>query len=116
MPVLISRIASTSAATPVGVLGLDDPLDVAVGVADDAAVGAGVVELDRHHGRGGAGGAVGLEQRRRRSRAVISGWSPERTTTVSESRTRSWRGADRAAGAVGLGLDDGLGALGEARR
>ena len=48
------------------------------------------------------------------SSAEISGWSPERTTTVSLSSTSAQRGADRAAGPVGLGLDDGLGPLGEA--
>ena len=38
-----------------GLLRLDDPLDVAVRRPDDPAVGAGVLELGGHHGRGGVG-------------------------------------------------------------
>ena len=98
----------------VGVLGLDDPLDVAVGVADDAPVGAGVVELDGHHGRAGAGGAVGLEQRGDDlggDQRVVAGEDDDGLGVADDVVG----GAHRAAGAVGLGLDDGLGALGQAR-
>ena len=110
---LISPIARISGSTPGRVLGLDDPLDVAGVVADDAAVGAGVVELDGHHGRTRLGGAVGLEQGGDDlgvDQRVVAGEDDDGVGVADDVVG----GADRAAGAVGLGLDDGLGALGQA--
>ena len=46
-------------------LRLDDALEVAAGVADDAAVGAGLVEGRRHDCCGGAGLGVGGQRGRR---------------------------------------------------
>ena len=114
MPVLISPIARIVGVDARRVLGLDDALDVAVGVADDAAVGAGVVELDGHHGRAGVGGAVRLEQRGDDlgvDQRVVAGEDDDGVGVADDVV----RGAHGAAGAVGLGLDDGLGALGQAR-
>ena len=98
-----------------GGLRLDDPLEVAVGVADDPPVGCrGRRGLDGHHGRRRRRRRGGSRAARRSTSAEISGWSPERTTTVSESRTRSC--AARIAPPVpsGSGWIDGLGALGQA--
>ena len=92
-------------------LRLDDPLDVAVGVADDAAVaGRGrrsstVMTVATAPAR-----TVAFRGARAIVSAVMSGWSPERTTTSLDVADRVERGAHRAAGAVRLGLDDGLGA------
>ena len=58
----------------VGVGVLDDLLEPAVAVADDAAVGSGIGWLEGQHGRGGAGGAVllyeFLQQLRAQARMV----------------------------------------------
>ena len=112
---LISRDREHLGLDLVRVLGLDDPLDVAVGVADDAPVGRRVVELDRHHGRAGAGGVVGLEQLGDDlgvDQRVVAGEDDDGLGVADDVV----RGADGAAGAVGLGLDHGLGALGQAGR
>ena len=114
MPVLISPIARISGVDAGRVLGLDDPLDVAGVVADDAPVGAGVVELDGHHRRARLRRAVGLEQGGDDlgvDQRVIAGEDDDGVGVADDVVRR----ADRAAGAVGLGLDDGLGALGQAR-
>ena len=98
-----------------GVLGLDDLGDVAGVVADDASVRVRVVELDRHHGGPGAGGAMGLEQRRddlAGDQRVVAGEHDDRVRVADDVVRRP----NGAAGAVGLGLDHGLGALGQAGR
>ena len=114
MPVLISWMARTSAGTPEG-SSSDDPLDVPGVVADDPPVRARVVELDRHHGGAGAGGGVGVKQRRDDlgvDQRVIAGEDDDRVGIADDVV----RGAHGAACAVGLGLDDRLGAVREAGR
>ena len=95
-----------------GLLRLDDALDVAVAVADDAPVAAGVVELGGHHGRRGAGGLVGLEQARDHlggDERVVAGEHDDGPVAADDGG----RGAHRAAGPVGLGLGHGLDVVGE---
>ena len=95
-----------------GVLRLDlHRLDVPGVVADDPPVGPRVVELDRHHGGAGAGGGVGGEQRRDDlgvDQRVITGEDDDGVGVADDVVRR----AHGAAGAVGLGLDDRLGAVG----
>ena len=84
-----------------GGLRLDHPLDLARGGADDAAVGAGLVELDRQHRRRGAGGGVGLEQagdRRGGDQRHVAGEDEDGLGLLDQRQRR----AHRPAGAVGL--------------
>ena len=62
MFVFTSWIASTSGGDALGVLGLDDALELAVRVADDAAQRLGVVAVERDDGGRGAGPAVEVDQ------------------------------------------------------
>ncbi len=94
----------------VGMLGLDDSVDVAVVAADHAAVGAGVVELNRHHRRRRARRAVGgkqLIEHRPGDQGVVAGHDDHGVGVGDQLRG----GADRPAGAVGLRLDHGLNAI-----
>ena len=68
-----------------GGFGLDDPLDLAVGVADDAPVGAGVVELDVSTVAAAPGVGVGVEQAGDRSRRRSAGGRRRGRATVSDS-------------------------------
>ena len=80
------------------------------GAAHDPPVGARVLELDRHHRRGGARLAVGGEQPGDHLGAIQRVVAGEDEHRLAVARSRSRGGAQRAAGAVGLGLDDRLGA------
>ena len=95
-----------------GLLGLDDPLDLPVGVADHPAEGARVVELGGHHRRGGARVAVGGEQARDRLGVEQRGVAGEDEHGLRVADHVD-RGPQGAAGAVGLGLHDRLGAVGQ---
>jgi hypothetical protein len=95
-----------------GCLGLDDPLDVALRAPDNPPIGARIVHLSRHHGRGGAGIAVrgdqladdpGGDQR------VIAGEDEDGVGVAHHVAGRP----QGAAGAIGFGLDDRLNAVGE---
>ena len=87
-----------------GGFGLDHALDLAAGAADDAAVGAGVVELDRQHRRRAPARPRGPRAGRRSSRPRSAGVAGEDEHGLARLDQRQG-GADRAAGAVGLGLD-----------
>ena len=96
-------------------LRLGDPLDVTVVVADDAAVGAGVLELGGHDRGGRAGGLVGLDQPRddlRRDEGNVAGEDDDGLSLLDHGQRRQ----QGPAGAVRLGLDDGLGPLRQRRR
>ena len=98
-----------------GLLGLDDSLHPAVAVADDPPVAAGIVHLDRHHRRPGAGLAVLADQpgdRLRGDQWVVAGEDEHGLAAPDHLQ----RGAQRATGAVSLGLDDGLGPVRKRRR
>ena len=116
MPALISRIASSSALGIAGGFRLDHPLDLAVGAAHDAPVASrdrrarSSSSSRRRRRRRGPRGS------RRRSSAEISGWSPERTRTVSASSISGSAARIAPAGAVGLRLHDGLDLVGQAGR
>jgi hypothetical protein len=95
-----------------GALCLDNALDIAVSVAHDAPVAARVVELGGHDGRGGTRGSVGLEQAGDHlggHERVVAGEDDDGAGAVDHAR----RGADRAAGPVGLALDDRLDSVGQ---
>ena len=96
--VLTSRIASSSASRRPR-LRLDDALDAAVGVADDAAVAGRVLEHHRRHGRGGAALAWAAASAAIAS-AVTSGTSPASTSTAPPGSICVGRRLDGAAGAV----------------
>jgi hypothetical protein len=97
----------------VGLLGLDDRLDVTLLVADDASVGAGVVELDGHHRRPRVGVPMGRDQ-------PLDDLGADQWMVAGEHdhglgvADQVVRGAHSASGAVGFGLDHRLGALGQA--
>ena len=98
-----------------GVLGLDDAVELPVRVADDAAERIGVVTVDRDHGGRGPGPAVKVDQ----ARDQLGG--DERVIAVHDHdglrvADQVERRPHRAAGSVGLRLDDGLGALREGVR
>ena len=102
-PVLTSAIASSSVGRVARALRLDDALHPAVGVADDAAVPARVLERHRDDRRRGAGGAVGVDERAQRRRG------DERRIAVEDEHGRVAvdlvRGREqRTAGPVRLGL------------
>ena len=95
---------------------LDDRLQRAVAVADDAAVGARVGRLEGEHGRGGAGGAVRLEQRGQqlaRDRGRIAG--DDEHVAVEAFEARAGRRGGVAGAARRLLHGDGLALEGLAR-
>jgi hypothetical protein len=97
-----------------GGLRLDHALDLARRGADHAAVGAGVVELDRQHRRRRARLGVRRQQagdRLGRDQRHVAGKDEHGFGRLDQRQG----GADRAAGAVGHGLDDGLDVLRQAR-
>ena len=102
--VFTSWIASTSGGDALGVLGLDDALELPVRVADDAAERLGVVTVDRDHGGGGPGPAVSVDQARDQlggDQRVIAVHDHDRLRVADEVERRP----HRAAGSVGLRLD-----------
>ena len=102
MPVLTSRICSSSGGRVAGRLGLDDPLDAAVGVAHDAAVAGRVVEDRRGHRRRGVGGAWAATSSWMRRGGDERHVAVEHDDGLSPASSRQ-RGEHRAAGAVRAG-------------
>ncbi len=88
-----------------GRLRLDDPLDVAVVVAHDAAVAGRVVERHRRH-RGGGARAVVLRDERRDRRAGDERHVARQHDDGALRIDVRGGGLDGAAGAVGFELDD----------
>ena len=87
-----------------GVARLDDAGEAAVQVADDAAVRAGVVGLEREHRAGGALASMGLDELAREGSAVSAGTSPFSTST-SPAKPASASRAQRTASPVPSGVD-----------
>jgi hypothetical protein len=109
---LVDRQLLRAGVAGAGAFRLDHALDLAAGAADDAAVGAGIVELDRQHRRGRRGSLMGLEQPGDRlggDQRHVAGEDEDRLGGLNQRRRR----AHGAAGSVGLGLDDGLGLIGK---